>query len=144
MYITNMGTKLQLGSEGENPTFTDIPRLRNVPGLALETNKIEVTHNQSTAREYIPDCLPDPGEYSLDMEPDRTSAVHQALFAMRGTTNTRKFRQIYPDGQAWEFEASVMSITRADYDAQNPDVIIDTVNLAISGGVEDISDNLLS
>jgi hypothetical protein len=144
MYYTNMGTKLQLGSNDDTPTFTDIPRLRNVPGLAMENQRIEVTHNQSTAREYIPDCLPDPGEYSFDMETDRTDAVHQALFAMRGTTNTRKFRQIYPDGQAYEFEASVMSITRADYDAQSPDVIIDTVALAISGDVKDISDELLS
>lgn len=144
MYITNMGTKLQIGTEGENPTFTDIPRLRNVPGLALETQKIEVTHNQSKTREFIPDCLPDPGDYSFDMETDRTDATHQQLFAMRGTTASRPFRLIYPDGLAWQFDASVMSITRADYDAQSPDVIIDTVALAINGDVEDISDELLS
>lgn len=143
MYITNMGTKLQLGSEGDSPTFTDIPRLTRVPGLAMETNKIEVTHNQSLSREFIPDCLPDPGDYDFDMETDRTNAVHQALFAMRGTTATRKFRQIYPDGQAWQWDASVMSITRADYDPKNPDVIVDTVRLAISN-VQDISDELLS
>ena len=144
MYKTNMGTKLQIGSADSTPTFTDIPRLRNVPGLALEAQKIEVTHNQSKSREYIPDCLPDPGDYSFDMETDRTDAVHQTLFSLRGTTDTRKFRQVYPDGLVYEFEASVMSITRADYDAQSPDVIIDTVALAINGDVEDISDQLLS
>jgi hypothetical protein len=144
MYNTNMGTKLQLGSDGDNPTFTDIPRLRNVPGLALEAQKIEVTHNQSKSREYIPDCLPDPGDYSFDMETDRSDAVHQTLFTMRGTTAVRPFRLIYPDGLAWQFSASVMSITRADYDAQSPDVIIDTVALSINGDIEDISDNLLS
>ena len=143
-YTTNMGTKLQIGSDATTPVFTEIPRLRNIPGLALDTQKIEVTHNQSNAREYIPDCLPDPGDYSFDMETDRTDAVHQTLFSMRGTTSTRKFRIVYPDGLTWEFEASVMSIKRADYDVQNPDVIIDTVTLAINGGVEDVSDNLLS
>ena len=143
-YTTNKNTKLQIGTTGNTPTFTDIPRVRNVPGLALEEQKIEVTHNQSVSREYIPDCLPDPGDYSFDMETDRTDATHQQLFAMRGTTDTRPFRIVYPDGLAWQFEASVVSIKRADYDAQAPDVIIDTVNLAISGEVEDVSDDLLS
>ena len=143
MYYTNMGTKLQLGSADDSPTFTDIPRMTRVPGLAMETQKIEVTHNQSTSREFIPDCLPDPGDYEFDMETNRADAVHQALFTMRGTTNARKFRLIYPDGQAWEFTGCVMSITRADYDTKNPDVIVDTVKLAISD-VQDISDSLLS
>ena len=143
MYYTNMGTKLQLGSEGDTPTFTDIPRLSNIPGLAMESGKIEVTHNQSTSREYIPDCLPDPGDYSFDMETDRTNIVHQTLFSLRGTTNERKFRLIYPDGQAWEFTGCVMSITRAAYDPKNPNVLVDTVALAISD-VTDISDQLLS
>lgn len=143
-YKTNKNTKLQIGSADTTPTFTDIPRIRNVPGLALQAQKIEVTHNQSTSREFIPDCLPDPGDYAFDMETDRSNAVHQQLFAMRGTTETRPFRIIYPDGLAYQFEASVISIKRADYDAQSPDVIMDNVALAINGDVEDVSDQLLS
>ena len=143
-YKLNMHTKLQLGSEGTTPTFTDIPRLRNVPGIAKKMQKIEVTHNQSTSREYVPNGLQDPVDYSFDMETDMTDSTHQALFAMFAAGTSRPFRQIYPDGLAWEFEASVVGITRANYDAQNPDVIIDTVDLAISGDITDISDQLLS
>lgn len=143
-YKLNMNTKMQLGTTGDSPTFTDIPRLRSIPGIAREQEKIEVTHNQSTNREYIPNGLQDPGDYSFDMETDRTDAVHQALFAMMVSGEAAPFRIIYPDGLAYEFEASVIGITRADYDAQSPDVIIDTVDLAISGEIKDISDDLLS
>ena len=143
-YKLNMHTKLQLGSDETTPTYTDIPRLRNVPGIAKKMQKIEVTHNQSTSREYVPNGLQDPVDYSFDMETDLTDSTHQALYTMFAGGSIRKFRQIYPDGLAWEFEASVVGITRANYDAQNPDVIIDTVDLAISGDITDISDQLLS
>lgn len=143
-YEINMHTKLQLGSAATTPVFTDIPRLRNIPGLALEEEKIEVTHNQSKNREFIPSGLQDPGDYEFDMETDRADTTHQALFSIWKSKAPRKFRLIYPDGLAYEFTASVLRITRADYDAQNPDVIIDTVSLSICGEVEDISDSLLS
>lgn len=143
-YEINMHTKLQLGSAATTPVFTDIPRLRHIPGLSLKEEKIEVTHNQSNNREYRSSGLKDPGDYEFDMETDRSDTTHQALFSIWKSQEVRKFRLIYPDGLAYEFQASVLSITRADYDAQSPDVIIDTVSLSICGEVEDISDDLLS
>ena len=143
-YKLNMNTKMELGTSGENPTFSEIPRLRSIPGISREMEKIEVTHNQSTNREYIPNGLQDPGDYSFEMETDRTDTVHQTIFAMMASGEALPFRIIYPDGLAYEFEASVIGITRADYDATSPDVIIDTVDLAISGEIKDISDELLS
>ena len=68
----------------------------------------------------------------------------ESFFAMMASGEALPFRIIYPDGIAYEFEASVIGITRADYDATSPDVIIDTVDLAISGEIKDISDDLLS
>ena len=143
-YYSNRTTKLEIGSADDTPTFTNIPRLRNIPGLAMEEEKIEVTHNMSTQREYIPSDLADPGDWQFDMETDRTDATHQLLYSMRVSKEVRKFRVIYPDGLVWQFDATVQSITRAEVDAQAPDVIIDTVALAICGDVEDISDSLLS
>jgi len=143
-YYSNRKTKLEIGSAGENPTFTEIPRLRNIPGLAMEEDKIEVTHNGSTQREYIPSDLADPGDWQFDMETDRTDPTHQLLFQMRVSKEVRKFRVTYPDGLCWQFDATVQSITRAEVDTQKPDVIMDTVSLAICGDVEDISDQLLS
>lgn len=143
-YKLNMNSKLQLGTTGDSPTFTDIPRLRSIPGIQRTMEKIEVTHNQSKNREYVPSGLQDPGDYSFDMETDRADTTHQALYAMQASGEARPFRLIYPDGLALQFEASVLGITRADYDAQSPDVIVDTVELAIFGEIEDISDELLS
>lgn len=143
-YYSNRKTKVELGSAGETPTFTEIPRLRNIPGLSLEEEKIEVTHNGSFNREYIPSDLSDPGDWEVDMETDRTDAVHQTLFSIWKSGAVRPIRVIYPDGLAYQFDAQVMSITRAEVDAQSPDVIIDTVAFAINGEIEDISDQLLS
>ena len=143
-YKLNMHTKLQIGTTGTNPTFTDIPRLSNIPAISRKMQKIEVTHNQSTQREYVPNGLQDPFDYSFEMETDRTDSAHQALYAMLESGETRPFRQIYPDGLAFQFEASVLGITRAEYDPKTPDVIKDTVDLAITGDVQDISDDLLS
>ena len=53
-------------------------------------------------------------------------------------------RVTYPDGLAYQFDAQVLSITRADVDPQKPDVIQDDVAFAILGDLEDISDSLLS
>ena len=78
------------------------------------------------------------------METDRTNATHQDLFTIWKNKTPRKFRLIYPDGLAYEFTAYVQHITRADYDAQSPDVIIDTVALSINGDITDVSDALLN
>ena len=93
-YEINMHTKLQLGSAATTPVFTDIPRLRNIPGLSLEEEKIEVTHNQSNNREFIPNGLQDPGDYEFDMETDRSDTTHQALFALWKSKEVRKFRDL--------------------------------------------------
>ena len=143
-YYSNRTTKLEIGSADDTPTFTVIPRLRTIPGLQMTEEKIEVTHNGSSQREYIPSDLADPGDWQFDMETDRTDATHQLLFSMRVSKEVRPFRVIYPDGLVWQFDASVQSITRAEVDAQKPDVIIDTVALSICGDVEDISDSVLS
>ena len=143
-YYSNRTTKLEIGSADDTPTFTVIPRLRNIPGLQMTEEKIEVTHNGSSQREYIPSDLADPGDWQFDMETDRTDATHQLLYSMRVSKEVRPFRVIYPDGLVWQFDASVQSITRAEVDAQKPDVIIDTVALSICGDVEDISDSVLS
>jgi len=142
-YYSNRKTKLEIGSAGENPTFTEIPRLRTIPGLKMEEEKIEVTHNGSKNREFISSDLANPGDWEVDMETDRTEPTHQILFEMKETKESRLFRVTYPDGFALQFVAQVMSITRADVDAQNPDVLMDKVAFAI-GDVEDVSDSLLS
>lgn len=141
-YITNRKTKLQI-SETVN-SWEDIPRLRTVPGLEMEEEKIEVTHHGSNNREYIPSGLSDPGDYEFEMETDRTDTVHQKLFAAWKAKTALSWRLIYPDGLAYQFDATILKIARAEADPQSPDVIIDTVALAISGDVDDISDELLS
>jgi len=140
-YTINRKTKLQLndGSSG----WQNVPRLRNVPGLQMKEEKIEVTHHGSNNREYVPSGLSDPGDYEFEMETDRTNAVHQSIFTLWKNKTEASWRLIYPDGLAYEFTASVLKITRGDADPQSPDVIIDTVGLAIQD-VEDISDELLN
>ena len=143
-YITNMGTKMYISDDSNNPTFSEVKRLRSVPGLALEQEKIEVTHNGSKNREFIKSGLSDPGDYEFEMETDFSDLTHKEIFSLRDTDEVRTWRIVYPDGLAWEFQACVLSITRADYDTQSPDVIVDTVALAINGEITDISDDLLS
>ncbi len=141
-YVTNRQTKLQL--ETGSGEWSDVPRLRNVPALQMTEEKIEVTHHQSKNREYIPSGLSDPGDYEYEMETDRSDPVHQQIFALRKSGDIVNWRLIYPDGLAYQFGASVISITRNEADPQSPDVIVDTVGLAICDEIEDISDELLS
>lgn len=144
-YKTNRNTKLMIGStSGSETTWTEISQLRNVPALEMEEEKIEVTHHGSTAREYIPSGLADPGDYEFEMETDRANTVHKQIFSLRTSKDVVPWKLVYPDGLTYQFEASVLKITRADADPQSPDVIIDTVGLAISGEVKDISDDVLS
>lgn len=144
-YVTNRNTKLMIGStSGSETTWTEVSRLRNVPALEMEEEKIEVTHHGSTAREYIPSGLADPGDYEFEMETDRANTVHKQIFSLRTSKDVVPWKLVYPDGLTYQFEASVLKITRADADPQSPDVIIDTVGLAISGEVKDISDDVLS
>ena len=140
-YVTNRKTKLQINDLSNG--WQNIPRLRNVPGLQMEEEKIEVTHHESNNREYIPSGLSDPGDYEFEMETDRSDAVHNKIFTLWKNKAEASWRLIYPDGLAYEFTASILKITRADADPQSPDVIIDTVALAITGDVEDVSDELL-
>ena len=144
-YKTNRKTKLQIGSgSGDSITWADIPQLRNVPALEMTEEKIEVTHHGSENREYIPSGLSDPGDYEFEMETDRANTVHQQIFALKASKSVVPWRLVYPDGLAFQFSASVLKITRNEADPQSPEVIIDTVGLAISGEVEDVSDDLLS
>ena len=144
-YVTNKGTKLMIGSTtGGETTWAEVSRLRNVPALAMEEEKIEVTHHGSTAREYIPSGLADPGDYEFEMETDRANTVHKQIFTLRTSKEVVPWKLIYPDGLTYQFDASVLKITRADADPQSPDVIIDTVGLAISGEIKDISDEALN
>ncbi len=144
-YKTNRKTKLQLGSgSGNSITWADIPQLRNVPALSMDEEKIEVTHHGSSNREYIPSGLTDPGDYEFEMETDRANTVHAQIYTLWKSKSVVSWRLIYPDGLAYQFEGSVMKITRNEADPQSPDVIIDTVAIAVSGDVEDVSDDLLS
>ena len=140
-YILNRNTRLQINNLTNG--WQNIPRLRNVPGLQMEEEKVEVTHHGSNNREYIPSGLSDPGDYEFEMETDRTNAIHMAIFNAWKNHTELEWRLIYPDGLAYEFDASILKITRADADPQNPDVIIDTVALAIAGDINDVSDELL-
>lgn len=143
-YKTNRQTKLMIGSTaGETTNWSEIPQLRNVPALAMEEEKIEVTHHGSNTREYIPSGLVDPGDYEFEMETDRTNTVHQQIFTLRTSKAVVPWKLVYPDGLAYQFNASVLKITRGDADPQSPDVILDTVGLAISGEIEDVSDEEL-
>lgn len=153
MSKSNLGTRLQLGSatpSGEPPvyTFADIPNLRNIPPIEQSQEKIDATVHPSSAnrpifRKSIPSGLIDPGDYEFEIQTDRTNTVHQEIFALLASQEERKYRLIYPDGYAQEFPAIVLGITRNEADPQSPDMIIDTVALAISGEVVDISDELL-
>ncbi len=148
MSKSNLGVRLQLGSSGESPTFADIPDLRNIPAIEQSQEKIEVTAHPSAVnkpifRKYIPSGLIDPGDYEFEMQTDRKNAQHKAIFQLQASKEERKWRLIYPDGLAFEFPAYVTGITRNEADPQSPDAIIDTVALAISGEVTDISDTLL-
>lgn len=148
MIKTNLGTKLQLGGTESPVTYADITGLRNVPAIELSQEKIEVTAHPTNAtgpitRKFIPSGLIDPGDYEFEMQTDLTDTVHKNIFGLLKSQEERKWRLIYPDGLAYEFNAIVLGVTRAEADPQSPDVIIDTVALAISGEVEDISDELL-
>ena len=144
-FKSNFGTVLQIGSGSGTPySYTDVKGVYLVPPIESEQEKIEVTHNMSENREYIKSDLSDPGDWTITMETSRTEPTHQLLFDMRTTGEVRPVRVTYPDGLAYQFDAQVLSITRADVDPQKPDVIQDEVAFAILGDLEDISDSLLS
>lgn len=143
-FESNLGTKIEIGDGATPEVYTEIPFTRTIPDLDITQEKIETTHQQSTSRSYIPSGLGAIDDYEFEIEEVRTNAVHTKLRTMLAAHTKANFRKIDPDGFAQQFPAYVLGMKRADADPQDPDVILTTVSLAVSGEVTDVSDTLLS
>ena len=131
---SNFGTKFQLEKILNSGTFVDIAECRVINSPTEEQDDIEVTHHGSAGwREYKPSGLRNPGDLELQINSVPSDESHQELEALAASGEERNFRIVRPNGITETFMAYVKSIVANEADAQNPDAIIDTVSMKVTG-----------
>lgn len=86
-----LGTLFKRGDGASPEVFTTIPEINSVTGPSGTTEQIDVSHMQSTAREYILG-LPDFGEFTLEMNWLVNNAVQEGLRSDFINRTTRNFK----------------------------------------------------
>lgn len=139
-FKSNFGTLLKIGTGGSAPySYEAVTGVFLVPPIETNQEKIEVTsHAQNSPyRRYIPSGLIDPGDYSFQMRSDRSDSTQQAIYALYKSGELGHWQIAYPDGFTQTFDAYVTGMTHNEADATSPEPVNITVQLALSGDVED-------
>ena len=131
---SNFGTKFQLEKILNSGTYIDIAECRIINSPTEEQDDIEVTHHGSVGwREFKPSGLRNPGDLELQINSVPSDESQQELEALAASGEDRNWKIIRPNGITETFSAYVKSIVANEADAQNPDAIIDTVALKLTG-----------
>ena len=103
------GTLIQRENTPGGGTYTTIPEVGDIEGPTGETQQIDATDQQSTAKEYIND-IPDFGTISFEVWYIPTNAQHNGLRDDRDNGTVRAYKIIFPDIGAtdWIFSAIVI------------------------------------
>jgi hypothetical protein len=132
--ITTQGTLIQRGNgDGPPETFTAIGEVLDFDGPGGERGEIDVTHLQSTSREYKL-ALKDGGDMSFNVNILRGNAGQNGLQADHDANTLRNFKVILNDGgpTTASFAAFVKRFRRS---GAKDDVVKGNVTLRISGDV---------
>lgn len=130
--ILTQGTKLQRGNgDGPPETFTDVAEVLDFDGPGGESSEIEVTHLQSTAKEYKIG-LKDPGDFTFNVNLIPDDASQLGLQSDHDTRVTRNFKLILSDGTVGTFAALVRRFRRS---GAKDDVVKANITLRITGDI---------
>lgn len=88
-------TALQLGNGASPQVFTTILEAVNLSGFGQKNDLIEVTHFQSTAKEYI-GGLPDGQEITFQSNYSPNNSTHVAMKTAVEQRATKDFRLVLP------------------------------------------------
>lgn len=151
--IRTQGTEVfMLDSAASPPALVKIGNLSGMGDFGPQSDDIEVTNLDSTAKEYLVG-LPDNGEATLSINIDNQSDAHRLLSGLAGTDQRRYFAVCYSEGttdptiaageivppaaanrSSSVFFAAVKSFRRS---VPTNDVVRVTVALRISGAIEE-------
>lgn len=111
--------KLSIGTDTTEPldppatdTFTEVINVLNISGPNAQKGDIEVTHLQSTAKEYISD-LADPGELTFTISTVWDDTEHLALQDDSFTVGRRRNYKL-----EWQDPAGATTTRTADFVAE--------------------------
>jgi hypothetical protein len=90
-------SQLKIGDGASPEVFTTVFEVTNIGEFGQENDLIEVTHMQSTAKEYIYG-LPDGRRLSISVNYNPTNATHVALLAAQAAGTTRNMKLTLPPG----------------------------------------------
>jgi hypothetical protein len=129
--IRSAGTLLKVRISG---VYTLIPDARGFTGPGGEAPEMEVTPLDNTqAREYLLD-LPDPGEFSFQMNYAPGNTVHQYLLTAWKAGTLEAFQITWVSGHVTSFDAFVKNFERS---AEQGAPVAADISLKISGAITD-------
>lgn len=106
--IGTQGTKVEIGN-GDSPlTYTEVKEVTNFSGFDGQAAEIDVTHLQSTAKEFIMG-LQDNGSFQMDLNFIADDTGQDAMRAARASREKQDFRLTMSDGTIFTFQGYVLS-----------------------------------
>jgi hypothetical protein len=98
------GTLLKMGDENSPRIYTTIYEVTDIGDFGAENDLIEVTHMQSTSKEYIYG-LADGVEFNVTVNYLPTNDTHVDLLAAQASRISKHFRMIMPPSAGnWKFD----------------------------------------
>lgn len=121
---------------GGTGTPQEILGITNIGGPNFTRPEIDVTNMSSTAKEYKPAYLTDPGTLTFGLQYNPANAVHQYIVSQsaNNTAGNDTFKIIFSDNTDWAFTGS---FTEFSITADDPSQGILTANCSVrlSGNV---------
>jgi len=120
----NFGTILLLGNlDGPPETFSAIGTIRSIEPPGLNKDPIEVTHQTSTAKEFIASPTPEIQEFVVTFY--TVEADYTVLNGLLGTGASRNWQVQFPDAadMNYQFAAMVRGLKAVASDATSPDAL---------------------
>lgn len=106
--LPTQGFKFEIGDNASPVDFTEIGEVTSFQGLDGQAAEIDVTHLQSTAKEYIMG-LQDFGNFQIDVNYLPDDVGQQALRAAKATRVKHDFKATLSDNTTIEFQGYVLS-----------------------------------
>jgi len=91
------GTLLKVGDGASPEVFTTVYEVTNIGDFGQENDLVEVTHMQSTAKEYIYG-LADGVEFPVTVNYNPTNATHVTMLAAQSAKTTKNMKLTLPSG----------------------------------------------
>lgn len=128
------GTLLKIGDAASPEVFTTIYEVTSIGDFGQENDLVEVTHFQSTAKEYIYG-LADGVEFPVTVNYAPANATHVAVLAAQAARTTKNFKLTLPsDAGSLTFSFSALiKGWRLPLDPNEAGVM--TFNMKLSGAI---------